>query len=195
MIYLSSAVPSAAQRPILLGLGCNTTLTAPPAVCPSCHSAADGNSLGEVLVRKILKERFILFCFLSVVTWWGLRWMNSPFFYEQYTEMSVHFILEQWNLDAEVAAVAGSGAAQLGCSGHVLPRWLCLARSGTAGWPCNTACSCSPACTSIPKNPTVFQLQIEFWHWDTLLFIWEGKSSVLHHPADPRAFPSLEVGI
>lgn len=52
----------------------------------------------------------------------GAEMNEQPFFYEQPTEMSVHFILEQWNLDAEVAAVAGSGAAQLGCSGHVLPR-------------------------------------------------------------------------
>lgn len=109
--------------------------------------------------------------------------------------MSVHSTLEQWNVDAGVAAVAGSGAAQSGYSGHVLPGSVCLAQSGTAGWLCNTVCSCSPACAFIPKNPTVFQLQIEFWHWDALLFFWEGKSSVLHRPADPRALPSLGVGI
>lgn len=103
--------------------------------------------------------------------------------------MSVHSTLEQWNVDAGVAAVAGSGAAQSGCPGSV-----CLAQSGTAGWLCNTVCSCSPACEFIPKNPTVFQLQIEFWHWDALLFFWEGKSSVLHRPADPGHCPPLELG-
>lgn len=86
-------------------------------------------------------------------------------------------MLEQWKV--EVAAVAGSGAAQ----------------SGTAGWLCNRLCSCSPACTFIPQNSRVFQLQIEFWHRDALLLIWEGKSLVLHCPADARAFPSLEVGV
>lgn len=53
-------------------------------------------------------------------------------------------MLERWK--GEVAAVAGSGAAQ----------------SGTAGWLCNRLCSCSFSCTFIPQNSRGFQLQIEF---------------------------------
>lgn len=46
--------------------------------------------------------------------------------------MSVHSTLEQWNVDAGVAAVAGSGAAQSGCQGHcALPRVAQLDGSAT----------------------------------------------------------------
>lgn len=168
MIVLSSAIPSAAQREILLGSGCNSTLTAPSAVCTSHHPAAHGNLLGGVLVRKkILKEGFILFAPFLLLLHGDWDELTALFFNEQPTEMSVQ-------LKAGVAAVAGSGAAQ----------------NGTAGSLCNRLCSCSPACTFIPQNPTVFQLQIEFWHRDALLLMWEGKSSVLLIPGH---FPLLHL--